>query len=167
MTEGFLLDTSVASAAWDVRHRSHAEISRWLEGIGEAPVWVSPISLGELEYGIALMTEAGDAADLMRAAMREYMRAELDHHVAETYGRLRGRLFNRFAPKNLRGLPKKKRPEDLRDLATSKQLGIQENDLWIVSTAVTRRLTLVSTDAMPHLLEVARDEFGWEDLNHV
>ena len=60
----------------------------------------------------------------------------ISRHTAEPYGQIRSALFAQYSPRDSRGRIQKKWPEDLVDLTTSKALGIQENDLWIVSVAV-------------------------------
>lgn len=163
MTDGYLLDSSVASAACDVLHPKHDPVRAWLTCLGDSPVWVSAITIGEIAYGLALVS-IGDASRHMkvRTAMGQYRRLDVDHHVADSYAALRAELFKRYAPKNKRGLPKQKRPEGLLDPTTSRELGIQENDLWILSTAVTRRLALATMDDMKRLFEVANAVFGWK-----
>jgi tRNA(fMet)-specific endonuclease VapC len=165
MTDGYLLDSSVASAAWDVLHQKHTAVRAWLDGLGDAPVWVSAVTVGEIAYGLALVP-TGDASRHaeVRAAMALYRRLDVDHHVADTYAALRAELFRRYAPKSKRGLPKQKRPEGLLDPTTGRELGIQENDLWILSTAVTRRLALATMDDMTRLFEVAHAVFGWNQV---
>jgi predicted nucleic acid-binding protein len=87
----------------------------------------------------------------------------IDKHVTPEYGRIRAMLFEKYGPKGKRisGL----RPEQLIDPVTSLELKIQENDLWIVSQAVTRDFTLVTNDraSLRPLLEVAGEELHIEN----
>ncbi len=90
--------------------------------------------------------------------MAAYEVLPVDHHAGRTYGEIRGALFMRYAPRNARGRMTKKVPEDLVEPATGKTLGIQENDLWIVSVAVEYDLRLVTGDhaeGMRRVLETA------------
>lgn len=86
----------------------------------------------------------------------------IDKHVTRDYGRIRAKLFEKHGPKE----KKKKglRPEQLVDPVTSLQLRIQENDLWIVSQAITRDFVLVTNDrrSLRPLREVAGDELHVE-----
>jgi predicted nucleic acid-binding protein len=72
-------------------------------------------------------------------------------------------LFEKYGPreKKKKGL----RPEQLVDPVTSLQLKIQENDLWIVSQAITRDFILVTNDkrSLQPLVEVAGDELHVEN----
>jgi predicted nucleic acid-binding protein len=91
------------------------------------------------------------------------MEYPIDKHVSRDYGRIRARLFEKYGPKD----KKKKglRPEQLIDPVTSLQLGIQENDLWIVSQAITKDFTLVTNDrrSLKPLLEVTDNELNIEN----
>jgi predicted nucleic acid-binding protein len=68
----------------------------------------------------------------------------IDKHVTHDYGRIRARLFEEYGPKEKKR--KGLRPEQLVDPVTSLQLKIQENDLWIVSQAITRDFVFVTND---------------------
>lgn len=70
-------------------------------------------------------------------------------------------MFERFAPndKKRKGL----RPEQLCDPVTSLELGIQENDLWIVAQAITYGLVLVTNDKLKRISEVISDELHIEN----
>lgn len=72
-------------------------------------------------------------------------------------------LFEKFGPKDKR--IDGRRPEQLIDPVTSLQLKIQENDLWIVSQAITRDFTLVTNDkvSLKPLLEVVGGELHIEN----
>jgi tRNA(fMet)-specific endonuclease VapC len=71
------------------------------------------------------------------------------------YGSLRARIFEKYAPneRRCRGL----RPEQLIDLVTSRELGIQENDLWIAAQALEYNLVLVTNDKMDRIRDVCED----------
>lgn len=68
----------------------------------------------------------------------------------------------KYSPKEKR--KKGLRPEQLVDPVTSLQLKIQDNDLWIVSQAITRDFALVTNDktSLRPLVEVAGDELHVE-----
>ena len=46
--------------------------------------------------------------------------------------------------------------EDIIDRTTGKELGIQENDLWILSVAVQYNLVFVTNDRMIRAIEATR-----------
>jgi tRNA(fMet)-specific endonuclease VapC len=164
-TEAYLLDTSVATIAWDGGHPEHANIRQKLAALGEESISVCAISIGEKEYGL----QVSPGADLARrqavkSAMLQYYNIwPIDHHTAAIYGQLRGGLFKRYATMKERGRLKEKQPEQLIDKTTALSLGIQENDLWIVSVAVQYDLKLISRDRhIQRILDIAKVEFGYD-----
>ena len=60
------------------------------------------------------------------------------------YGDVRAKVFRKYAPKTK--IKKKRWPEQLCDPLTGHEMGIQENDLWIVAHALEEDLILVSHD---------------------
>ena len=146
MDEGYLLDTSVASAAGYAGHRLHQGVRTWLSGLGDNTVFVSAVTLAESEYGLNLVPLPANIKADIRSAMATYTVLPIDRHTAEIYGRIRGRLFNAYAPRDHRNRISSRYVEDLRERTSGKQLGIQENDLWIVSVAVQYNLIFVTGD---------------------
>jgi predicted nucleic acid-binding protein len=56
-----------------------------------------------------------------------------------------------------------KRPEALRETSSAREFGIQENDLWIVSVAVTHDLYLITRDTkLERILDVASRLFAYD-----
>ena len=108
---------------------------------------ISVIIWGEIDYGYNIMTKKEKSKE---NEFRKFISdaspwmVPINRHVAKTYGELRGKLFEKYASKE----KKKKglRPEQLIDPVTSKELGIQENDLWIIAQASTFNLTFVTND---------------------
>lgn len=122
-------------------------------------IWISSVTWGEIEFGYRWQTKKEGSLEtqfrqfIHSIAPKEFM---IDKHVTPEYGRIRAMLFEKFGPKDkkINGL----RPEQLIDPVNSSQLGIQENDLWIVAQAVTRNLTLVTNDKLARIQEVTGDE---------
>jgi predicted nucleic acid-binding protein len=166
MADAYLLDTSVATIAWDGLHKEHAQIRGRLVELGDDAIFVCAISIGEKEYGLRVYQHIDAArSQAVRDAWRQYQVLQIDHHTAITYGQLRGALFRLYATKKSRDRVKEKQPEDLRDKTTGRELGIQENDLWIVSIAAQYDLRFITRDdggGMRRVLGVAKDEFGYD-----
>ena len=152
MQDGYLLDTAIASALWDEKHKKHGVFRERLRALGDAPVFVSVVSLAEVEYGlrIAPRIDRGRQAKV-RSRMAQYTALPLDQHVIEGYAELRSRLFKKHSPRDRRGRLTAKRVPDLWERTPDKLLGIQENDLWLASVAMERNLVLVTTDRMRHI----------------
>jgi tRNA(fMet)-specific endonuclease VapC len=134
--------------------------------VSSESLYISPVSLAELEYGLHLTNVDPSRAQAARAALRSYVLLPIDHHTAQYYGRIRAELFQRFAPRDHKGKVKTRYSDDLIDLSTGKQLGIQENDLWIVAIAVQYNLSFVTGDragGMRRVLHAAVFSCAYDD----
>lgn len=122
-------------------------------------MFVCPVTLAEIEYGLLVSPLVDNQRHkLVREAMASYVMLPIDRFTYEPYATIRARLFRRFAPQDRRGLRKAKYIEDLREHTTGKELGITENDLWIVAVAVQYDLRFATNDGgggMHRILEVA------------
>lgn len=131
-------------------------------------MFISAITIGESEYGLRT---APKAASDQQAEARSVINAFLDGLVLsvdanvarEHYSALRAKLFEKFAPKNTRGLAKISFIGEWVDPTTQKTLGVQENDVWIASVAMAYNLTLVSSDKMARIREVVGDSLSYEN----
>ena len=141
-----MLDSGIAGIAGYQGHRLHKKVRAWLDGIGDDPVFVSAVSVAESEYGLNLNPLPPSAQQEIRKVMASYQVLPIDHHTARVYGRIRATLFNAYAPRDNRSRISTRYVEDLRERTSGKELGIQENDLWIVSTAVQYNLAFVTAD---------------------
>jgi tRNA(fMet)-specific endonuclease VapC len=152
-----LVDTCIWSRWFDPKTRP--EIEAWLTNIsGDRKLYVSVVTWGEIEYGYKVQEDKQKSKEVeFRGFLDEKgpSTLDIDKHVVEPYGRLRAALFEKYGKSN-------KWPEELKDPTTAKELGIQENDLWIASQAISRNLILLTEDKMYHLREVAGEELHVE-----
>lgn len=163
MIDAYLLDTNIASIAWDGGHKRHSVVREALASLADESIWICAVSIGEVEYGLGISPNIDpERHRAVRDAMGQYRSWHIDEETARIWARLRGELFRRYAPKDQRGRVTRKHPEDLCDDTTAKQLGIQENDLWIVSVAIQYNLRFLTTDRMERILEVARKVEGYD-----
>ncbi|MEA3417047.1 MAG: hypothetical protein U9R02_12995 [Thermodesulfobacteriota bacterium] len=81
---------------------------------------------------------------------------DIDKHTIGSYSDLRAELFKNYSSRNRRGRLTVKWPEDLFDRTTAKELGVQENDIWIAAQAIQYNLVLVTDDHMFRLKEVSK-----------
>jgi len=154
--QGFLLDTNILCYLFNGSHEHYPAVSRHLEALDPAaPVFVSAVALGEIEYGHRCVS--GEDTELQRRFNRfveerfpQVLRIRASTRGA--YGMLRSRLFERYAPPNRRS--KIKRPEELIDPTTAMGLGIEENDLWMAAQAMERNLVFVTADKMRRIRAV-------------
>jgi predicted nucleic acid-binding protein len=160
----YLIDTQIIRYWYDIACPQHAAVIgnvqklQALAGSAEHQprLLVSVITLGEIEFGHRVQQHDHPAAqEAYLRFVNEQLpdRLELTGDAAAAYGRLRARLFNKHAPGGMR--KPKMRPEQLIDPATSLNLQIQENDLWLCAQAVGHRLVLVSNDAMKPIMAIA------------
>ena len=151
------MDTNIASASWDYGAPSHRCVERRLGELGDALVYVAAVSIAEVEYGLQIAPSIdAQRQSTVRSAMASYKVLHVDQHTAQTYAEIRANLFRTHAPRNRRGRLTQKYVENLVDRTTGKQLGIQENDLWILSVAVQYNLIFVTNDKMHRVIEAAR-----------
>lgn len=145
---GYLLDTSVLSTYYHEQHKYHAITKAAVDRLSAAaPQFVSPISLGEIEFGIRLaeLQGANALAELRERLdrIRTHARLPITHHTSRAYARVRSLLASRV------NIAKKGRPrwlEDWVDAASGQKLQIDENDLWIAAQALERDLTVLTLD---------------------
>ena len=156
---GYLLDTNIVAYWFDPRRLQHERVIQRIQDLPpEAPLVISVITLGEIEYGLWLAPEdSGSSQEALREFVEHHlpMVLAINQTTCTHYGMLRARLFEKYAPreKRRRGL----RPEQLIDPVTSRELGIQENDLWLAAQALEFNLVLVTHDAMVRLRDVCEE----------
>jgi len=160
----FLLDTQTIRYWYDSDCTQHAAVVRNVTALRrltaalevKPKLLVSVVTRGEIEFGhrVGLVPNPAAQAAYVKFVVDELPEPfELSPDAAAAYGELRSRLFNKYAPGDKRK-PKMLR-EQLTDPATAKELGIQENDLWLCAQAVAHGMVLVTNDRMTRLREVA------------
>jgi len=160
--EGYLLDTCVISSLLDRTKPRHAAVRLCLDRLsGDAPVFVSAIVLGEIEYGInAEPKMLEQRKQELRGVRALFPTVDVRETTKIFYGSIRAALFEGKIKHGKRAL----RPEQLVDPVTSLRLAVQENDIWITALALEHRLTLVTHDMkMRPLWEAAGEELNVRD----
>lgn len=168
----YLLDTNIVSMLFrakngdmDVACQSVLAQAIGIQNAGMR-AYICAATVGELEYGMAIANRPDTKihSDL-RALINSFpVIHAIDKHVAaESYACLRAKLFRKYASKDARGKIKGKYPEEMVDPTTGKLLGIQENDLWIVSVAMTYDLIFVTHDRMEHIRQIVGADLDFED----
>jgi tRNA(fMet)-specific endonuclease VapC len=157
--QGYLLDTNIVSYWFDGKCPQNGAVAGHVARLPPGtPLAISAVTLGEIEYGMRVRSADPDEIEAeFQAFILEQLPQVLD--VTRTtrtyYGILRARLFERFAPSESRR--KGRRPEQLTDPATGRELGIQENDLWIAAQAFEYNLVLVTNDGLVRIREAGGD----------
>jgi len=161
----FLLDTQTIRYWYDTVCPQHQgvvanveSLRRQVESLEHKPrLVVSVITLGEIEFGhrVNLPPDPNVQAEYLKFVGEQFpVRLEVIEDATAVFGELRKRLFDKYAPGEKR--KPKMRPEQLIDPITSKELGIQENDLWLCAQAVAHSMVLVTNDAMRRIREVSQ-----------
>lgn len=130
-------------------------------------IFLSPVTTGEVEYGIRVGPfddPDNEKYKKLVNILTSYPCLNIDCEIArQYYSLLRARLYEKYAPKRKKGQSAgKKRIEEWKDPTTSKELQIQENDVWISAIAWAYNLVLVTNDAMTPILDVAGKDIEFE-----
>lgn len=160
-----LLDTNVLSVWLYTGNPSWNRIDSWLKSLGSTQIAASEVTRGEIEYGLAL----GALSEAAKTEMRSKIDAmtlfwqPVDDNVSATYGLIRAALFDKYSPRTARGNIQYKRVELLPvPPVTGGQLQIEENDLWIASTAIALDVQLVTCEAgISRILDVAPSSLAY------
>ena len=152
----YLLDTNIISIWYDTNRPEHAKVVGRVNSARQpdpqteyvSRFFVSVVTLGEIEYGhrVAAVRDPAKQAAFARFVRQQCpVVLDMTPAAAEEYGELRAWLFNNCAPAHKKS--KVKRAEELVDPSTGKELGIQENDIWIAAQAKAYNLVLVTHDS--------------------
>jgi tRNA(fMet)-specific endonuclease VapC len=151
----YVLDTNILRYWYDTTCVEHAKVVTRVKAARQPDpqtnyvprLFVSVVTLGEIEYGhrVAPAPDAAKQAAYTKFVQQQCPVAlEMTKHVVEQYGEMRAWLFNNCGPVAKKS--KVKRAEELVNPATGKELGIDENDIWIAAQAKTHNLVLVTHD---------------------
>lgn len=118
---GFLIDTNI----WIAIERGRLSAADIHAITGQASIYLSPINLAEIRFGIDLMTDAKKKQNVM-ATLRRMRRKPLLRIGAET-----AEIFGALAA----GLAK-----------TGRGHGYRIQDLWLAAQAIERKFTLLTAN---------------------
>jgi len=159
----YILDTCIWSYWFNPKSNEHSNVNRHIEQLSDNDkLGISIITWGEIEWGHR--KDSPDGNTTIQSSYIDFIKKQkptdffIDIHVTKSYGKLRAGLFKKFPPKT----KNHKWPELCVDPVSSKELGIQENDLWIASQAITRNMVLVTNDKMANIKMVAGPELRIE-----
>jgi tRNA(fMet)-specific endonuclease VapC len=152
----YLLDTQIVAYWYNAARPEHSRIVTRINAVKQPdPVtmyvprlYVSIVTLGEIEYGHRVAPAPDDVrqAEYSRFVREQFPQVlDLTSGVAEQYGALKAWLFDNCGPKARKS--KLKRAEELVNPTTGKELGIDENDIWIAAQAKTHNFVLVTHDS--------------------
>jgi len=163
----YLLDTNIFSHYPEIKqHDQSAEGKALQENLKKIPqgakIFLCSVSAGEIEYGLRVAPCAIEEHDKIRKFIDSFLCLSVNRDVAtKYYADLRAKIFNLYSPHSRRS--KQKRKEELRNPVNSKELQIQENDLWICAVALAHNLILVTHDGMDPIKKVVGSSLQFED----
>ena len=119
---GFLIDTSL----WIAIERGRIGAADIHAITGQEPIFVSPVNLAEIRFGIELMSDAKQRhrAMAMLRRMRRKPLLRITGETAEIFGELAAKLTQ-----------------------TGRGSDFRVQDLWLAAQAVQRELTLLTANA--------------------
>lgn len=169
----YLLDTNIIRYIHELEAGGQSTECRALKSRLEslpknARIFLSPVTTGEVEYGIRVGPfddPDNEKYKKLVNILTSYPCMSIDCDIArQYYSLLRARLYDKYAPKRKKSQSAgKKRIEEWKDPTTSKELQIQENDVWISAIAWAHNLILVTADAMRPILKVAGSDIEFEN----
>lgn len=158
----YLLDTNIVSYLTDKSRTEHQIVKGFITKLGSNKIAISCITTGEIQYGCELhLKHAPARVEEIKGELQKYsMVYKIDKHVADIWSVIRAGLYEKYSERNSRGQVKKIPVEDLYDFTTSKSLGIQENDLWIVAIVANHKLKFLTHDKkLNRILEIAKQKY--------
>lgn len=152
----YLFDTNAVSPLFDALDPKHKDILSFVKSLGEDIILISCITIGEIEYGLKVYSKIDqERCATVRNELKIFKQViGIDWHTTIPFSDIRAALFKKFGKKDKRNEVETKWPEDLIDKTTGKELGVQENDIWIASLAVQYNAILVTGDKMTRIKEV-------------
>jgi tRNA(fMet)-specific endonuclease VapC len=159
--DGYLLDTQTICYWFDGASGKFPKVASAIKNLtAGAPLYVSAVTLGEIEFGHAINPagagpKRNEFITFVRTSLPQIL--EISRHTAEPYGLIRAHLAQKFPPTG--GWNKKRRVEQMVDPVTGMQLSIDENDLWLVAQAVERGLVFVSSDKMLRIRQAVAEVY--------
>jgi len=156
--EAYLLDTSALTPLVDEGHKKHNAASEKIAGLGSAPVYVSVISLAEMQYGFFLYEKftgsSLPSADKMMRRAEAHPRLDISNHTASAYANLKSTLAKYYLPTPAKEF-RKRHVEEWVDQFTGKPLAVDDNDIWVCAQAIEMNFVVVASDKMERIRKAA------------
>ena len=155
--KGYLFDTNIWSHWFEQRPYIIEEINR-LDP--QSTIYLSSVVWGEAIFGAKANKKFSFDKYAEFIFSKKPIIMPIDESVAAEFGELKAKLFEKKSPTNVR--TNAGRIEMLKKPLPAKSMGVDENDLWIVSQALAYNLVLVTNDRMNNLLEVVPNRLEYK-----
>jgi predicted nucleic acid-binding protein len=149
--ETYLLDTNIISDLANSESDSHPACMAHLQAAVRAGdrILLPVTGIAEIEFGLQIGGRPESVqANEIRKFLSGYQHIDFDDNSIEPYAPIRAKLFELYGNrKGKRKSFKEKTTGELKDRVTGEELGIDERDLLIVSTAVQYNSVFVTDDS--------------------
>ena len=153
---GYLFDTNIWSYAFE-----EAEfVTERIQKLEKSQIYLSAVVWGEMICG-ARANPKFDFEQYKKFILKDKpLILPIDKNVGEVFGGLKAIIFEKRSERTLRS--KTGRANLFKTPMPSKNMGVDENDLWIAAQALAYNLILVTNDRMHALLELSPKELKYE-----
>jgi len=153
---GYLFDTNI----WSYAFEQATFVTDKIQKLENSHIYLSAVVWGEVIFG------AKTNPKFPFDEYREFIHKDkplilpIDEHVAEVFGALKAKIFeNKFA-RAFRSDSGRKNL--LKNPTPAKDMGVHENDLWLVAQALAYNLILITSDRMQNILKLAPENLKYE-----
>jgi tRNA(fMet)-specific endonuclease VapC len=139
----FLLDSNQISRILQGDKRMERHVAR----IGVESLTTSVVVVGELYYMAHASSRVRENLEEVDIVLKGFTILTVDKQTANVYAAIKDACYRKFGPKE-----KKRRSQ-----VTPAQVGLQDNDFWILASAIRHNCTLVSADRHFERIQQVRD----------
>jgi len=149
---GYLFDTNI----WSYAFEQSVLVTDRIEKLEKSQIYLSAVVWGEVVFG------AKANPKFSFDEYREFIYKDkplilpVDEHVAEVFGSLKAVIFENKSAKIVRS--NSGRAGLFKNPIPARDMGVHENDLWLVAQALAYNLVLITSDRMHTILELAPKE---------
>jgi predicted nucleic acid-binding protein len=148
---GYLFDTNI----WSYAFKRATFVTDKIQKLENSQIYLSAVVWGEVIFG------AKANPKFPFDEYREFIHKDkplillIDEHVAEMFGALKTEIFEKKSDKVFR--TNSGRKNLLKNPMPAKDMGVDENDLWLAAQALVYNLVLITNDRMHTILELAKE----------
>ena len=153
---GYLFDTNI----WSYAFEQATFVTDKIQKLENSQIYLSVVVWGEVIYGAKANPKFNFDQYKKFIHRNKPLIIPIDKNVAEAFGSLKAAISEKRSDKAFRS--KVGRASLLKNPMASKDMGVHENDLWIVAQSLAYNLVLVTNDRMKTILELAPKELKHE-----
>ena len=152
---GYLFDTNI----WSYAFEQSVYVTDRIQKLEKSQIYLSVVVWGEVIFGAK--TNPKFSFDEYRKFIYKGkpLILPIDEHVAEVFGALKAEIFENKSVRTMRS--NSGRAILFKNPIPAKDIGVHENDLWLVAQALAYNLVLITSDRMHTIFELAPKEFKY------